>query len=138
MSPVFADAGYFLAIANPDDSLHEQATEAANGIAGRKIVTTEMALVEFLNGMSKLGRHKREMAINALKGLRDDPNIEIVPQTHAQFEKAARRYSERQDQRWGLTDCAGFLEMEKRGIYEALAHDRDFERAGFITLMRDA
>lgn len=137
MSPVFADAGYFLAVSNPDDSLHEQATQAANRVGGRKIVTTEMALVEFLNGMSKLGRHKREMALNALKGLQDDPNIEIVHQTHDQFREAVKRYSERPDQRWGLTDCASFLEMEKRGITEALAHDRDFVQARFVALMRD-
>ena len=138
MNPVFADAGYFLAIANPDDSLHEQATRAADKIGGRKIVTTEMVLVEFLNGMSKLGRHKREMALNALKGLWEDPDIEIVHQTHEQFEKAVRRYSERPDQRWSLTDCASFLEMEDRGLSEALAHDRDFVQARFVALMRDA
>ncbi len=138
MSPVFADAGYFLAISNPDDSLHEQATRAADKIVGRKIVTTEMALVEFLNGMSKLGRHKREMALNALKGIQDDPNIEVVPQTHDQFEKAVKRYEERPDKCWGLTDCASFLEMEKRDILEALAHDHHFQQAGFVALMRDA
>ena len=137
MSPVFADAGYFLAVSNSDDSLHEQATQAANIVGGRKIITTEMVLVEFLNGMSKLGRHKREMALNALKGLQDDPNIEIVPQTHSQFREAVKRYAERPDQRWGLTDCASFLEMEKRGIAEALAHDRDFVQARFAALMRD-
>ena len=137
MSPVFADAGYFLAISNPDDSLHEQANRAASIVVGRKIITTEMVLVEFLNGMSKLGRHKREMALNALKGLQDDPDIEIVRQTHDQFREAVKRYSERPDQRWSLTDCASFLEMEKRGIAEALAHDRDFVQARFVALMRD-
>ncbi len=37
-----------------------------------------------------------------------------------------------------LTDCASFLVMEKRGIAEALAYDRDFEQAGFVALLRDA
>ena len=38
--------------------------------------------------------------------------------------------------RWSLTDCASFLVMEERGITEALAYDRDFEQAGFVSLLR--
>ena len=47
-------------------------------------------------------------------------------------------YSFRQDQSWSLTDCASFLVMEERGITEALAHDRDFEQAGFTALLRNS
>ena len=45
-------------------------------------------------------------------------------------------YGSRLDQTWSLTDCASFLVMEQRGITDALAHDRDFEQAGFVALLR--
>ena len=64
------------------------------------------------------------------------PDVEIVPQTDAQFTAAAQRYAARPDQRWGLTDCASFPVMEEQNIIEALASDRDFEQAGFTALLR--
>ena len=57
--------------------------------------------------------------------------------TSADFRTALERYASRSDQTWGLTDCLSFLVMEERGITEALAHDRDFEQAGFTALLRD-
>ena len=138
MSDIFADSGYWIAIANPEDSLHQRARRVGEQHRNRKIVTTEMVLVEAFAHMSKMGPRARNRAVQTLENIRNDSNIEVVHQTHEQFENAARRYSERPDKRWSLTDCASFLEMEKRGISEALAHDRDFMQAGFIPLMRDA
>ena len=138
MNEVFADAGYWIAMLNPKDDKHESAQRATKNLGERKIVTTEMVLVEVFAHVSKEGAFARSGAVKMLDGLRNDPNVEIVPQTHEQFEAAARRYAERLDQRWSLTDCASFLEMEKRAIFEALAHDCDFLRAGFVALMRNA
>ena len=69
--------------------------------------------------------------------LQSNPNVEIIPQTDAQFRTAVERYASRSDQRWSLTDCASFLVMEERDITEALAYDRDFEQAGFVALLRE-
>ena len=137
MSDVFADSGYWIALANPADENHESARRANEKLGGRKTVTTEMVLTEVFAHVSKQGSHARRDAVGLLEDLKNDPNVEIVPQTHEQFEDAAQRYAERPDHPFSLTDCASFLEMEDRGIFEALAHDRDFERAGFIALMRD-
>ncbi len=68
--------------------------------------------------------------------MEDNPDVEIVPQTDAQFRSAVERYAARPDQTWGLADCASFLLMEERSITEALTHDRDFEQAGFTALLR--
>ena len=69
--------------------------------------------------------------------LETDPSVEIVPQTDAQFRAALARYAARSDQTWSLTDCASFLVMEERNITDALAHDRDFQQAGFRALLRE-
>lgn len=138
MSDVFADSGYWIAMLNPNDDKHESAQRATENLGGRDIVTTEMVLTEVFAHVSKQGPRARSDAVELLRDLKNNPNVEIVHQTHKQFKAASDRYAERLDQRSSLTDCASFLLMEDRGIFEALAHDRDFARAGFIPLMRDA
>ena len=137
MSEVFADAGYWIAIQNADDELHEVAQKAIDKLAQSRIVTTQMALVEFLNHMSRLGQYRRTIAVNTVRGLNNNPSVDVVQQTEEQYDAAVERYASRPDQRWSVTDCASFLLMEQRGITEALAYDRDFEQAGFTALLRD-
>jgi len=83
-----------------------------------------------------MGEFRRLFAVRMVQDLEDNPDVEIVPQTDAQFRSAVGRYAARPDQTWGLTDCASFLLMEERNITEALTHDRDFEQAGFTALLR--
>ena len=135
--PVFVDAGYWIAMLNPEDVLHLRATLNAERLGSRRIVTSDMVLVEFLNHVSRFGPHNRSRAANTIRQLISDPNVEIVPQTSQQFMTALERYGERLDQRWSVTDCASFLIMEERDMVEALAYDRDFVAAGFTALLRD-
>ena len=136
MSVAFADSGYWIALLNSGDQLHERAWEVRDEVAGWTIITSEMVLVEVMNYMSRGGRTLRQAASALLEELLDDPDVEIERQTSRQFEAAARMYDARPDQTWSLTDCASFLIMGERGINRALAHDRDFEQAGFVALMR--
>ena len=136
MRTVFADTGYWVALLDPRESLHGKARQVAEQLAPFRTVTTEMVLVEFLTSMSGKGAHLRQGATRIVHGLISDPNVTVVPQTSAQFEAALDRYASRLDQRWSLTDCASFLLMEEMNISEALAHDLDFQQAGFIALLR--
>ena len=116
--------------------MHRRAVAVVAGLGPVAIVTTQMALAEAFNHLSRQGENLRGLAVQMLRGLENDPNVEIIPQTGAQFSAAVERYAARSDQRWSLTDCASFLAMEQRGITEALAYDRDFEQAGFTALLR--
>ncbi len=136
MPTVFADAGHWIALLYPRDQLHEQAKMLAERHISDSIVTTEMALVEALNHLSGRGQTFRLLAVQMVRELENNPNVEVVSQTRAQFQAAVARYASRPDQTWGLTDCASFLVMEEYGITEALAHDQDFEQAGFVALLR--
>lgn len=138
MAPVFADTGYWIAVLLPDDHLHGRATAMAAAYDATAVVTTQMVLAEVFNHVSRMGPRTRLSAVDLLEDLDGNPNVEIVPQTDAQFRGAVERYASRGDQRWSLTDCASFLVMEERGITEALAYDRDFEQAGFAALLREA
>ena len=101
------------------------------------VVTTQMALAEALNHLSREGGQLRYLAVQMVRELEDNPDVEIIPQTGSQFRATVQVYSARNDQTWSLTDCASFTVMEERGIIEALAYDRDFEQAGFIALLRE-
>ena len=136
MRVVVADAGYWIALWNPRDPLHQPALAVAATLGAAAVVTTQVVLIEALNFMARMGEFRRRFAAQMVQRLRDDPDVEIVPQTDAQFAAAVERYATRPDQTWSLTDCASFLVMEQRNITEALAYDRDFEQAGFTALLR--
>ena len=121
---------------SPSDELYLEARAITAGLVPSRIVTSQMVLVEFLNYMSGRGMRLREEAMSVVTRLTDTQSVEIVPQTQDQFDEAAALYSSRPDQGWSLTDCASFILMERLNILEALAHDRDFEQAGFVALLR--
>ncbi len=136
MASIFADTGYWIAVLFPGDQMHDRALAVAVAHDEARVVTTQMVLTEVLNHFSRMGPVLRLDAAQLLEDLESNPNVEIIPQTDAQFRAAVERYASRSDQRWSLTDCASFLAMEERGITEALAYDRDFEQAGFAALLR--
>ena len=136
MRTLFADAGYWIALLHPGDRLHERARSVTAGLGSATIVTTQMALTEALNHLAGRGAQRRGVAVRMIQELVARPDVDVVPQTDGQFRAAVERYAARPDQRWSLTDCASFLVMEERSITEALAYDRDFEQAGFATLLR--
>ncbi|MCY4455777.1 MAG: PIN domain-containing protein [Chloroflexi bacterium] len=133
---MFADTGYWAALQDSRDRLHGTALALTNEIESLRIVTTQMVLVEVLNMFGSRGEQQRRLAREVVERAERSVDVEIVPQTAAQFRAALERYTQRSDQTWSLTDCASFIVMEERGITEALAHDRDFEQAGFTALLR--
>lgn len=137
MNQVFADSGYWIAVTRTGDSLHRKARLVVRQISPVKIITSELVLVEYLNDMSKLGGYYRRLAVDTVRDLRNDNNVEIVPATSQQFWEAVEYYDSHRDQRWSLVDCSSFLIMEELKIRDALAHDRDFWSAGFRPLLRD-
>ena len=137
MPTVFADAGYWIALWNPRDALHDRALSVADRLGACAVVTTQMVLTEALDAMAGMGEFRRKVAAQMVQALEDNLDVGIVPQTDAQFRAAIERFASRSDQRWSLTDCASFLVMEERDLTEALAYDRDFEQAGFTALLRE-
>jgi predicted nucleic acid-binding protein len=136
MMRIFADTSYWIALLNPHDDLHQKAVAAAQGCSEHQLVTSQMVLVEFLNGFSDCGPGLRAAASRAVKALRSTLNVTVIPQTSDQFEQALSRYEDRADKDWSLTDCASFLIMEAEGIEAALTHDQHFAQAGFQALLR--
>ena len=134
MKVVFADTGYWVAVLSPIDDWKVKATAASRTLGKVRIVTTEMVLDELLAALSKLP--VRSTVVRGVEAIRSNPNIEVVPQTSLQFSEAFESYRRMTDKEWSLTDCASFALMKERGLSEALAHDRHFEQAGFVALLR--
>lgn len=137
MKPVFADTGFWIALLHPRDRWHEQAIALNQKLQSqqRKIVTSEMILTEFLNFFSKFDSVVRQEAGRVVLRLRLYPNIILIPQDSQQFQQALDLYLQRPDKAWSLTDCNSFLIMQELNLTEALAHDKHFKQAGFLTLL---
>ena len=132
---VFADANYWIGLFNPKDQLHDVVLAASRTLTRTRLVTSEMVLVEVLNGLAEYPalRGKVVLAVDAIMA---DPNTEVVPQSALLFRDALAQFRQHQDKEWGLTDCSSFVIMRQRGLHEALTHDRHFEQAGFVALLR--
>ena len=81
MRTVFADACYWIALFDPRDKLHQKANETSQNLGKCRIVTSEMVLAEFLNGLSGKGSEIRGKAVKASRAIMESPNVEVVPQT---------------------------------------------------------
>ena len=136
MSEVFADTSFWLALLIRSDQWHEAAHRARRAIGNRPVVTTELALIELLDSVSRLGADNRDRAVAFVRELHNAGRVKIVAHNTERFWAAIDFYQSRLDQRWGLTDCASFIVMRERSITDALTSDRDFQQAGFTILMQ--
>lgn len=136
MTAVFADTNYWIALINARDQLHSKAIAISEQLSAVDIVTSEMVLVEVLNGFSNAGSVLRDLAALSIQALRLNPQIRVIPQTTQQFGSALERYQRTTDKSWSLTDCASFQIMHKEQIKAAITHDRHFTQAGYEALLR--
>lgn len=137
MKAVFADANYWAGVLNPKDELHGPAMSVSKKIRGNRIVTSEFVLLEVLKQLAECGARLRLVAVEALRNIQSNTDIEIVPASSELFQKACSLYGEREDKDWDAIDCSSFLIMEEREITEALTYDRHFEQMGFRALLRE-
>jgi uncharacterized protein len=136
MKTVFADTGYWIALLDPQDTLHQKAIDQSIALAQEQICTSEMAFTEVLNHFSKRSNILKRSAAALIHSAQQNSAVEIVPQTSELFQQAFTLYTQRLDQAWSHTDCASFCIMKQANIREALAYDKHFEQAGFIALLR--
>jgi hypothetical protein len=137
-SMVFLDTGFAIALLSPRDQYHTTALHLAAQIRRQRtrVITSDAVLLEIGAALAKLAY--RPAAIKLIDGLRADPNVEIMPIDSRLFETAYRLFRERPDKEWSLTDCASFVIMQERRIYQALAADEHFKQAGLTPLLLQA
>ena len=92
MRTVFADRGYWVALLNPHDELHNKATELSKSLNPVYIVTSEMVLTEVLNDFSKRGDYLRKAATELIDNIKENLNITVISQTSQQFQQGLELY----------------------------------------------
>jgi predicted nucleic acid-binding protein len=130
MRRVFVDAGYWIALVNPKDSLHPKALQISATLGRTRVVTSEMVLAEVLNAFASKAEALRIAACSLVDQIRSNPNAEIVPMTSNTFREAMERYRSRPDKTWGLTDCTSFLIMEQKGNHGSAQRRPRFSTGG--------
>ena len=137
MRTVFADANYWVALANPKDQLYPKAIQVSQTIAGARLVTTDEVLIEFLNHYSGKGEFLRGKAVEFVHAINQDPNITVVPQTRESFRKGLELYQRRADKGYSVADCVSMVTMRERGLHEILTYDHHFTQEEFTVLLSD-
>jgi uncharacterized protein len=127
------DTGFFLALSQPRDRLHDRAKAWAAIISDRLLVT-EYILCETVNGLSQPVDRPKAHAL--IRHIRTSASYDIVPASADLFEKGLELHESRPDKEWSLTDCISFLVLADRRITQVLAHDHHYEQAGFEALLR--
>ena len=102
-------------------------------IDNRRLVTTQLILVEIGNGLSS--RQFRQKAASIIRNLQEDPIVDVIPVTPAAFSLALELFEQRPDKDWGFTDCFSFVVMRDIGLSDALTTDDHFRQAGFNALL---
>lgn len=136
MRAVFADAAYWVALANPLDQWHARAKHVSLGLGPHRIFTTDEVLTEFLNFFSERGETLRASAVAQVAKVFSNPNVVVLPQSRDSFSAGRELYENRPDKGYSLTDCISMQAMREHQLTEALTPDRHFEQEGFVALMK--
>lgn len=132
---VFLDTSAWIAALTPTEPRHRDAitayTEAIG--SGRRIVTTNLVLAETHAMLLRL--RGSTLARTVIQYALDDASHQVV-WSDAEIERAAvARWLVRfADQDFSLCDAVSFEVMSREHITRALAIDRHFATAGFVTL----
>ncbi|MDB9529496.1 hypothetical protein PN498_26130 [Oscillatoria sp. CS-180] len=98
MKSVFADTGYWIALLDPNDTLHVKALDVSIALEFERIITSEMVLAEVLNYFAHRGSFLRVAAVSLIRSLRSNFSIEIISHTAINlFQQALELYEQRPD-----------------------------------------
>jgi predicted nucleic acid-binding protein len=138
MPDLFADTAGWGHLVDPTQAYHSLAASIYRRARqqGRKVITTNYVIVELMALLSTPLRVPKPAAIAFIDGLKSSPYVEIVHVDAKLDEAAWQLLKSRQDKEWSLVDCASFVVMQQRGIFEAFTSDHHFEQAGFICLLK--
>ncbi|MBM3477384.1 MAG: type II toxin-antitoxin system VapC family toxin [Armatimonadetes bacterium] len=126
MRRVFADTGYWVALARPGDQWKDAARRAQEALGVHELVTTDEVVTEFLAAMSRLNPHLRRLAARFVRRLLASTVATVIPQSRDSFLHGLALYERRPDKAYSLTDCISMETMRKLGLTDVLTNDRHF------------
>lgn len=134
MDEVFADAFYWIALANPADQWHDVVKQFDQATPNASLVTTEEVLTEFLNFYAEAGMYRRKIVGAMCEQVLLHPSITVVSAAHESFSQGFELYWQREDKSYSLTDCISMITCRERNIQKVLTNDHHFEQESFTLL----
>jgi predicted nucleic acid-binding protein len=131
---LFADAVYWIALIFPSDAFHATVRSFNSNIGAVRLVTTVEVFGEVLNFFSGFGPTWRSKAAAVVREARSDPDVDVLPQTRADFDAALALYVARLDKSYSLTDCRSMLTLRELSLSEVLTNDHHFSQEVFTIL----
>lgn len=137
MGEIFVDTSGWLCHFDVSQPQHLAAKALVGASIARhqRLVTTSYILVELVALFTSRRRVSRSHMISCIEAINSGTLIETVQIDASLHDQAWTLLKARPDKHWTLTDCAGFVVMQQRGIRDALTTDHHFEQAGFTRLL---
>jgi predicted nucleic acid-binding protein len=134
MSPLFADAFYWIALLNRRDAWYRRVVAFSRTLGTRPFLTTEWVLAEFLAFYSAAGEVTHQRAAAQTCQILQDPRIHVLSPSQALFLDGLALYESRLDKHYSLTDCISMHVMRREGLTDVLTNDHHFTQEGFRIL----
>jgi uncharacterized protein len=96
---LFADAFYWVALIFPRDTFHARVRSFSATLGPTRLVTTDEVLTEVLNHFSHLGPIWRAKSAALVHAVRNNPDVDVLPQTRAEFDASFALYEARLETR---------------------------------------
>jgi uncharacterized protein len=130
---MFLDTSGLLSLFDSRDACHDNAVREFR--RADQLLTNNYVLAELV-ALANARNLPRRAAIDYIQDLLNDPMIEVVWVDEAYHRAGMDLLSRRLDKDYSLCDAVSFLQMEERGIVEALTTDRHFEQEGLVRLLK--
>lgn len=127
---LFVDTGAWFALNCRTDENHPPAVKFVRRFTREPVIfhTTDYVVDETVTLLRFKVSHAQ--AVKFLDFLVESPRISkevVTPELLEEAERVFRRY---RDKRWSYTDCVSLVFMDRRGLEDAFAFDRNFSQYG--------
>jgi predicted nucleic acid-binding protein len=131
---IFLDTGFLFALVYADDVHHARVREVLERFRDRPlgdfVVTTNHVVAETVTLLRKRAGHdpqaRHELAVRVGRQLFAEVFGRVHHATVDDEQMALAYFARHQDKDYSFVDCLSFVIMDRLGIREALAVDRDF------------
>jgi uncharacterized protein len=130
---MFLDTSGFLSLYDSHDACHADAVREFR--RADRLLTHNYVLAELV-ALVNARRLPRASALDYVRDLLDHPLIEVLWVDEAFHRAGLDLLYHRTDKSYSLCDAISFLQMQERGVTEALTTDRHFEQEGLVRLLK--
>jgi uncharacterized protein len=131
---IFLDTGFLFAYMSEEDENHERVCQVMESYRGSRLsdllLTTNHVVAEIITLLRARGHRDPGMSHDLAVRVGEQIFAGLFGRIHqatAEEEREAFAYlTKHRDKRYSFVDCLSFVVMDKLGIQEALAVDRDF------------